>query len=205
MKAKTQSEERNDSTPEGEGLSRRKVLATGAALLIRTFMNLQAVDPGFAMHNVMSMSMSVSGERFQTTAPVAQVVQQGADRLRSVPGILDAGASKLSAEDFKQQIVGRTVAGATPSGYEIDVFYHDNGRLIGGGRSTPRGGALGGGASFSIEGSWTIDPSERICTRISVRLPAQCQFWFKRGNDYFLADSDWDRDVGVTRRTLTHK
>ena len=119
--------------------------------------------------------------------------------------ILDAGARKLSAEDFKQQIVGRTVAGATPSGYEIDVFYHDNGRLIGGGRATPRGGAVGGGASFSIEGSWTIDPSERSCTRISVRLPAQCQFWFKRGNDYFLADSDWDRDVRVTRRTLTHK
>ena len=53
------------------------VLVIGAALLIRTFMNLQAVDPGFAMHRVMSMSMSVSGNRFQTTAPVAQVIREG--------------------------------------------------------------------------------------------------------------------------------
>jgi len=96
------------------------VLATGAALLIRTFMNLQAVDPGFAMHNVMSMSMSVSGERFQTTAPVAQVVQQGADRLRSVPGILDAGASNClpMAGGFGMSfdVVGRPKGGSISSG-----------------------------------------------------------------------------------------
>ena len=119
--------------------------------------------------------------------------------------ILDAGASKLSADDFRQQIVGRTVTGATPGGYEVDVFYKEDGRLIGVGRATPRGGATGGGMSFSIEGLWTIDAGERICTRFNVKLPAQCQFWFKRGNDYFLADSDWDRDIRVTRRTLTHK
>ena len=69
------------------------VLVVGAALLVRTFMNLQAVDPGFAMHNVISMSMSVSGDRFQKTAPVAQVIQQGTDRLHAVPGIIDAGVS----------------------------------------------------------------------------------------------------------------
>jgi predicted permease len=69
------------------------VLVVGAALLIRTFMNLQSVDPGFAMHNVISMSMSVSGDRFQKTAPVAQIIQEGADRLRTIPGIIDTGVS----------------------------------------------------------------------------------------------------------------
>jgi putative ABC transport system permease protein len=69
------------------------VLVIGAALLIRTFMNLEAVNPGFTMHNVISMSMSVSGDRFQKTAPVAQVIREGTNRLHAVSGILDAGVS----------------------------------------------------------------------------------------------------------------
>jgi len=69
------------------------VLVVGASLLIRTFMKLESVDPGFALHNVISMSMSVSGDRFQKTAPVAQIIQEGTDRLLEVPGVIDAGAS----------------------------------------------------------------------------------------------------------------
>jgi predicted permease len=69
------------------------VLVIGAALLIRTFMNLEGVDPGFSMHNVMSMSMSVSGDRFQTTAPMTQVIREGTDRLLAVPGVAQAGVS----------------------------------------------------------------------------------------------------------------
>jgi putative ABC transport system permease protein len=69
------------------------VLIIGAALLIRTFRNLESVDPGFTMRNVISMSMSISGDRFQTTAPVAQVIRGGTDRLLAIPGVIDAGVS----------------------------------------------------------------------------------------------------------------
>jgi putative ABC transport system permease protein len=69
------------------------VLVTGAGLLIRTFLKLQSVDPGFAMHNVMTLSMSMSGSRFQKTAPVAQVMREGTDRLLAIPGVVDVGVS----------------------------------------------------------------------------------------------------------------
>jgi len=69
------------------------VLVIGAALLIRTFLKLQAVDTGFALHNVISMAMSMSGDRFQKTAPVAQVVRDGTDRVLAVPGVKDVGVS----------------------------------------------------------------------------------------------------------------
>ncbi len=69
------------------------VLVIGAALLIRTFLKLQAVDPGFATHNVISMAMSVSGDRFQKTAPVAQVIRDGTDRVLAVPGVIDVGVT----------------------------------------------------------------------------------------------------------------
>jgi putative ABC transport system permease protein len=69
------------------------VLIIGAALLIRTFLKLEAVDPGFETHNVLTMAMSVSGDRFQTTGPVAQVIRDGRDRLMAIPGVVDAGVT----------------------------------------------------------------------------------------------------------------
>ena len=69
------------------------VLVIGAALLIRTFLKLESVDPGFSTHNVLTAAMSISGSRFQKTAPVAQIVRDGRERLMALPGVLDAGAS----------------------------------------------------------------------------------------------------------------
>ena len=69
------------------------VLVIGAALLIRTFLKLEDVDPGFTTHDVLTAAMSLSGSRFQKTAPVAQIVRDGRERLMAVPGVLDVGAS----------------------------------------------------------------------------------------------------------------
>ena len=41
------------------------VLLVGAALLIRTFVALRGVNPGFDPHNVLTMEMSMTGDRFQ--------------------------------------------------------------------------------------------------------------------------------------------
>ncbi len=44
------------------------VLLIGAALLIRTFLALHHVDPGFDPHNVLTMEMSLTGDRYKKTA-----------------------------------------------------------------------------------------------------------------------------------------
>jgi putative ABC transport system permease protein len=69
------------------------VLVIGAALLIRTFMNLQAVDPGFDTHNVLTMAMSISGDRFQKSSGVAQVIHDGTERINAVPGVTASAAA----------------------------------------------------------------------------------------------------------------
>ena len=69
------------------------ILVIGAALLVRTFLRLQAVDPGFTTHNVLTMAMSMSGDRFQKTAPVAQIIRDGSDRVLAIPGVIDVGVS----------------------------------------------------------------------------------------------------------------
>jgi putative ABC transport system permease protein len=47
------------------------VLLIGSALLIRTFVALHGVHPGFDSHSVLTMEMSLTGSRFQKTAGVA--------------------------------------------------------------------------------------------------------------------------------------
>ncbi|HLJ79796.1 MAG TPA: ABC transporter permease [Acidobacteriaceae bacterium] len=69
------------------------VLVIGAALLIRTFYNLEAVKPGFGTHNILTMTMSMSGSRFQKSAPVAQVIRSGRERLMAIPGVEDAAVT----------------------------------------------------------------------------------------------------------------
>ena len=69
------------------------ILVIGAGLLIRTFMKLEAVDPGYDTRNVLTMSMSISGDKYQKTAGVAQLVKDGTDKLGALPGVTDAAAA----------------------------------------------------------------------------------------------------------------
>ncbi len=68
-------------------ISLAMVLLIGAALLIRTFLALHKVNAGFDAHNVLTLEMSLTGDRFQKTAAVAQLVRDGRDRLNAIPGV----------------------------------------------------------------------------------------------------------------------
>jgi putative ABC transport system permease protein len=69
------------------------VLLIGSALLIRTALALSHVDPGFDATNVLTMRMSLTGPRFQRSEAVAQLVRDGVERLRAIPGVVNASAT----------------------------------------------------------------------------------------------------------------
>ncbi len=69
------------------------VLLVGASLLIRSFIALRAVNPGFASHNVLTMRMSLTEPKFETAAGVDSVVRTGLERLRTLPGVEAAATS----------------------------------------------------------------------------------------------------------------
>jgi putative ABC transport system permease protein len=69
------------------------VLLIGSALLIRTAMALGHVDPGFDASHVLTMRMSLTGPRFLKSEGVEQIVRDGVERLKSVPGVLNASAT----------------------------------------------------------------------------------------------------------------
>jgi predicted permease len=68
------------------------VLLVGSALLIRTSMALAAVNPGFDAENVLTMRMSLNGPQFTKSLAVDQLVTQGVERLRAIPGVVSATA-----------------------------------------------------------------------------------------------------------------
>jgi len=63
------------------------VLLIGASLLIRTFMSLRAVGPGFDARNVLTAEMSMTGARLHTTAGIAELSRSVRRRLNAIPGV----------------------------------------------------------------------------------------------------------------------
>lgn len=63
------------------------VLLVGATLLIRTFVALRGVNMGLDPHNVLTMEMSLNGERFSKTSAIAQLSREGRQRLDAIPGV----------------------------------------------------------------------------------------------------------------------
>jgi hypothetical protein len=125
--------------------------------------------------------------------------------------LLDAGARRLSAEEFRAEVVQRTFVGPTATGGSLEVFYTTSGTIQGVGT---HGIMTASPARLlaQVNGDWKIDDADRVCTALrittpgggspNVVLPSRCQYWFKLGDVYFLSDSDTDRRTKVLRRAL---
>jgi putative ABC transport system permease protein len=68
-------------------------LLVGSALLIRSAIALGRVEPGFDPNNVLTMRMSLTGPPYASSQAVDLMLRNGAERLRSVPGVLNAAAT----------------------------------------------------------------------------------------------------------------
>ncbi len=93
------------------------VLLVGSALLIRSFVALYRVDPGFDTTHVLTMNVLLTGPKYAKTAGVADALRDGLERVRALPGVVAAGATcclPLSQGTFDQnfQILGRPATAA---------------------------------------------------------------------------------------------
>ncbi|MGB6132960.1 MAG: ABC transporter permease [Acidobacteriaceae bacterium] len=94
------------------------VLLIGAALLIRTFLALRDVNPGFDPRHVLTLEMSLTGDQFKKTAGVAQISHDGRERLNVIPGVeVSAFTCCLPLEGgygLPFNIIGRPTDGKSP-------------------------------------------------------------------------------------------
>jgi hypothetical protein len=114
--------------------------------------------------------------------------------------LLDAGARRLTVDEFKAEVVQRPIAGQMPSGANVEIVYAKTG-VIAGGAVIPSFGLM------QIVGEWTTDDNGRICTsmaftRATNEALRRCEFWFKYKEQYFLSVSDSDRQARLLRRTI---
>jgi predicted permease len=91
------------------------VLLVGATLLIRTFISLRQVNPGFETRNVITMQTSLAGEKYARTRQVDALVRQVTQRLDAIPGV-QASAMAISVPpndsiDLPFRIEGRPLSG----------------------------------------------------------------------------------------------
>jgi predicted permease len=69
------------------------LLLIGAGLLIRTFVNVRAIDPGFDIRGVLNAQMSLRGERYADPAALNRFYQDGLERIAGLPGVRSAAVS----------------------------------------------------------------------------------------------------------------
>jgi len=90
------------------------VLLSGAGLLLRSFRNLMAVDPGFDAVNVLTAGVPIDEKRFPDPAQLNAYLREITDSVEAVPGVREAAlTSALPLQGWgygmPYQIAGRPV------------------------------------------------------------------------------------------------
>jgi len=67
-------------------------LATGAALLVRSFASVAAVDPGFDSRNVIAFDVALPAATYPDTQHINQYYDRMLQRLATIPGVRETGA-----------------------------------------------------------------------------------------------------------------
>ena len=71
------------------------ILLTGSALMIRTFVRLLEVDPGFHAEDVLTVRLTAPAAAYPDAEAVALFYAQLLERVRAVPGVRSVGAARL--------------------------------------------------------------------------------------------------------------
>ncbi len=68
------------------------VLLTGAGLMLKSFMRMRAVDPGFRTDSILTMTVDLPDSTYPTNPAIQAFHAQILEKLSNLPGIIGAGA-----------------------------------------------------------------------------------------------------------------
>jgi predicted permease len=63
------------------------ILLIGSGLLIRSFLAMRSIDPGFDAHHVLTLQMALTGAQYQKTAGFSRLIDASIERIRALPGV----------------------------------------------------------------------------------------------------------------------
>ena len=97
------------------------ILLVGATLMIRSFLRLHQVDPGFDRHNVLASWVVLAGPRYDSVAARAAFFEQVLPRLRALPGVTGAAASQAPPLSQSSSVSSFSVEGwSVPPGERLE-------------------------------------------------------------------------------------
>jgi predicted permease len=102
------------------------VLLIGAGLMLRTFLNLLHLDPGFRQDHLLTASISLPYSRYKTGEMTAQFYDRLTASLNALPGVESAGAgSDLPWTGYDENAGGFLIEGKRPAPHqEFHARYH---------------------------------------------------------------------------------
>jgi putative ABC transport system permease protein len=86
------------------------VLLAGAGLLIRSFVRLQNIDPGFRSGGVLTARVQTPGVRYPTPVQRSAFYTNALSRIGSLPGVEQAAAVIISADGARRRHANRLLA-----------------------------------------------------------------------------------------------
>jgi predicted permease len=90
------------------------VLLVGAGLLIRSFIQLTRVDPGFNAEQALSFRVTLQSEQYKEDGPTRIRVAEFEERLRAIPGVGVVAATSVLPLSGRGAMVGFAVEGVPP-------------------------------------------------------------------------------------------
>jgi predicted permease len=102
------------------------VLLIGAGLMLRTFLNLSSLDPGFRGDHVLTARLSLPHVTYKTNEQTAQFYDRLTTALNALPGVESAGAgSDLPWTGYDENAGGFSIEGRKPpAGQQFHARYH---------------------------------------------------------------------------------
>ena len=101
------------------------MLLVGAGLLLKSFVRLAHVDPGFRAHATVTIDVTLPGFKYPTEQKQASFFQQVINRVAALPGVQTVGAiSRLPLGNSAEEVEAFTIEGkASPSGQPLQAEY----------------------------------------------------------------------------------
>lgn len=87
------------------------MLLIGAGLMLKSFQRLTSVDPGFPSDHLLTMSVGLQFARYQQPERQVAFFDEALKRVRSLPGVVYAGACTSLPPNYIQQSTGFTIEG----------------------------------------------------------------------------------------------
>ena len=148
------------------------ILAVGAGLMVRSFISIQRVDPGFSRDQVSVLQLFAT-RRIDTAPKRVVFFQQALDRIRALPGVVAAGAT-TSMPFGEARVIVRVpfvVAGRPAASGEAAIAY-----------TSAVSGDYFGAMRVPLLGGRLFDATDSSSSRqvVLVSRSAARQFWGRR-------------------------